>query len=256
MSRRKKNNVISLLDYLKKKKKPISKKSSKAASDESDFFSYSDKTENLKKSKKSHKSSIIYMSNYLKEKELPPENKEHSQSTPQEQVMGKILDFPIERKANKAYPRQKQNTLSKPISLDEFRKTKKQVFETKEKSTPKQIVKEAMSFTAMAMAFLLAFTVFFPNGESPLGNNTIAQEGEGAQRKLASPNEKPFFIKGTKVDKKDSKIIRRISSIFVVKDLKTNKSNGNYIQKIRKINPEDEIVILGGKPNSSNYKGF
>ena len=270
MSKQKKSNIISLLAYRNKKKKRISKTSSKAASDESDFFSDTNNQPKVSK-KDNQKTQIYYMSNYLKSKNISSlEEKDMSRKSREEEEqieMGEVLDISAHRKTNTTQSNQKKSSLANMISLEDYRKTKNWPHEIEEKTAVTYIhraVKEILPFTAMSLMMLLALNVFFPNQESNLINNKIAgnntsqpSRGIASQDNLSKKaGQKPYFIKGTKVNKTEEKIIRRISSIFATEDVKNNWISKSHIQKIKNIKLENQTVILGKKPISTEYIGF
>ena len=200
-----KNNLISLSVYRKKNKLNL-KKTSKMASNESPFFVDTDShSKNLKKNKKTQ---IYNISDHKKRKKLPAgEGKEHSKNWGQKKESEQIH-----------HSKSKQGS-EDIISLEEYRKKRtSRQNETKKKTKPKYIAKEALSFTAMALMMLLALNVFFPSGQNPL-NSKIAKNN--------SPNEQP-------------------SKRGLATPLKPKHEN-----KLK-----DQQVIFGEKPSSSEHKGF
>lgn len=228
MSKQKKNNVISLWAYRKKKQKQVARKAKKAASDKNDFFiEEKNNTDTFKEAPKT--AHIYYMHNYLKTKKLPPSEEEKNDlqiGKHEIQERKNTIDLSTYRPMNKKPSNQKQNFVSKLISIENYRQLK-----NKKAISPyySKYAKEAVSFAAIALMMLFALNVFFPDkglfdlkkGQPQYAQNTEADSTSfQADRKIASPN-KPLK-----------------------KEIRKDKR------------PENQQAFFGEKPDSSDYTGF
>lgn len=275
MSKQKKTNVISLLTYRKKKQKLNLKKKSKAASDEDLFFSDHEEPFNsdFKDGKGIKEGKVYYMSNYWKTKHrIPLEEQSHSEKKQKDSLEKKplqnsqkkhekIINLSKYRKKNqsrsKTIKKQKKFFLgtSKIIPIEDYRKNKRLPPPKEKKRTaawpfPQQTVKEALSFTAMALMMLFALNVFFPdNGfrNKQGGSLYVLKDNDGQGD---SPLKREIAFDKASDNKKTK---RGLSSFFKEKD---SFSSARYIQKIQDEKFKDQKVIVGEKPDSSAYKGF
>lgn len=283
-----KNNIVSLSAYRKKKRKLNSKKTKKAASDESVFFSdhgelFDDGSKDFKDDRGVEEGKIYYMSNYRKAKHFSQLEEQNSPEEKQKEILqkkqtrhsrrkyAKIIDLlkykskrPISSSASGIGENITYFENSEPVSLEDYRKNKNlQKAEKKANSLylPKQVVKEALSFTAVALVMLFALNIFFPS-EGFLNFKTdtlhyaenidVSKDSFLTERGLASSD----FIRGEKPDKGDSKASRGLSSLLGGRSLKDSYNSTQYIQKIKSEKFKDQQVIVGKKPGSSDYKGF
>lgn len=279
MSKQKKTNIISLLTYRNKKKKLKLKKTSKAASDKDVFFTDHEKPsdsdlKDFKDGKGVKEGKIYYMSNYWKTKHNTPlEEQSHSEEKREDLLekkplqnsqkkYKKIINLSQYRNKNqtvsKSFNKNKSSFFkgSKVISIEDYRKNKSLQFEGKERTKsrpfPKRAVKEAVSFSAMALMMLFALNIFFPNDES-FDKQTSLYASESVEKQNDTSAEVGRGIASLGKGSGNKKIRRSLSSFFKEKD---NFSSTKYIQKIQNEEFKDQKVIVGKKPNSSTYEGF
>ncbi len=262
-----KNNLVYLEAY--RKKRLNLKKKSKAASDESIIFV--DHEENFR-NEKPKKGKIYYMSNHWKNKRILPleenNNPEKKKELKQKSYFKKrsrkhssIINFLRYKEKIKAHHTSfKEKNVpssenSKTISLEAYRKRKRLQalgrWQMRPFAFPRQTLRSAISFTAMAAVMLFALNIIFPNGS--LKKKTLhyakafTKPVDASDRSIAS-------LKETKMNTKSKTAIRSLSSLFGKRN--SDSSSIKYIRYIKSKRFKAQTAISGRKPDSSDYKGF
>ena len=247
------NNIISLLDY---KKRKLEKKGKKAASNSDHSWTH-------------QKTPIHYMSDYLKTKESPIIARDDFKKEDKTAQIFKISDYSYKKKKSKKTNQSTQSG-SKVISLKEYREKKEERQKAKWLNYARPFAKEALSVSAMALALLFSFSVFFQTqdkanrgiasllkeesnlaGDKKTGfrgpvhhikaiiKNSAGQEG----RRPASQKKREVIL-----GKKPATAHRAPDS------LRFNNNSKSLLPSFKK--SKNQIVIYGKKPDSSPYQGY
>ena len=192
-------------------------KKEKTLLEKSKKASFTKTNSSLKDSSDFKENKIFYMSNYLKSKKIPDLKNLQEQKNPTEPPLYKS----------------KEEKLNNLIILDDYRKKKRRIWK-------KQYTQEALSVSGLAFLFLFIFnlTVSIPSN-SPVesfntGHPALARED-------------------TTKENAPTKISRGIAR---EKNTKKNPAltNEHWLKNLKETKKEN--VILGKKPNSSDYTGF